>query len=444
MEGAVNQGTLTAQNGGALHFESNNVTSDLGSVVIGTGGGHAYLNGTLDNTSATLGAPTGGSFELYGGTIKNGTIGAGALSYTNYGGTLDGVSITGDLNLPASSYVTFTDGTGFTGANANFANYAGLYLNESATLLGKALSLGTGAYLSVGANDALTLDSATTVTGDAEVYSDYSGSTITNQGTIAHTSGYGYLYAPTFTNQGAITVSNGTLYLGYYSDYTFANTAGSSITLTGGAASLLTPLTNLGLLDVGAGSTFYTGGNLTNGLTGTIRGAGTINGGLTVAGGTLKPRSTGGGAILTFNSGTFTVTNPATLSIEVGGAASDGLAFWYPTGTVNIGAGLLTLDLNLVGVPTASTYPLVSVTSGTYGFSGYFDGLPDSGDMLSASYLGTPYDFTIQYLSNGAALDFTPVPEPATLALFAAGLGLLAGWWWCGRRFRPFGRLRIG
>jgi len=421
--GVTNQGTLTARNGGALTFQGNNTTASLGTVQIGTGGGHAYLNGTLDNTSATLTAPAGGSYELYGGTVKNGTIATGALTFTNYNGTLDGASIAGDLTLPASSYATFINGAGFTGANATLGNYSDLYWNESGTLSGKALSFGTGAYLSVGANS-LTLDGATTATGDVTIYSGYTGASITNQGTITHTTGTGYLYAPTFTNQGSITVGTGAgLYLGYYSGYTVANTAGASINLTGGSIYLGSPLTNAGLINVQSG-TFYTNGYLTNGTTGTLGGSGTIYGNLLVAGGIISPGNSIG--TLTFSSGGFALSNPATLAIDLSGASSDLLAFSYPTGVVDIGSGLLTLNLNLLGPPTATTYNLISITGGS-GFTGYFNGLPASGDIVSASYLGTSYDFTIQYLANGVALDFTPVPEPGTCALLAGGLLLLAG-----------------
>ncbi len=86
----------------------------LGNVILASGG-RALLNGTFDNTSATLTAPTGGLFELYGGTIVNGAIAAGALSFTSSGGTLSNVSYTGDFTLPASTNVTCTTVTIFTG-----------------------------------------------------------------------------------------------------------------------------------------------------------------------------------------------------------------------------------------------------------------------------------------------------------------------------------------
>ena len=59
-----------------------------------TESGRALLAGTIDNTAATLNAIIGGNFELYGGTINNGSIAAGGLGFTNYGGILNTVGQT--------------------------------------------------------------------------------------------------------------------------------------------------------------------------------------------------------------------------------------------------------------------------------------------------------------------------------------------------------------
>jgi hypothetical protein len=428
----TNQGSLTAKNGGALYFKGTNTTASLGTVTIGTGGGHAYFDGTLDNSSATLNAPTGGSFELYSGTISSGIIAPGALSFTSSGGTLSNVSYTGDLILPASAYVTFTNGTSFTGTNATLGNNAYVAWNQNATLAGKTLALGTAAAVVPGPNNTLTLDSATTVTGGVWMYSNNAGASITNQGTINHTTSTGYLYAPVFTNQGSISAGPGAyLYLGY-TGYTFANPAGGSLHLTGGTMSLQTALANAGLIDVQSG-TFYSNNLLTNGATGTIMGSGTIYGDLSVAGGTISPGNSIG--TLTLASGGFTVTNPATFAVELSGATADALVFQNPTSVVNLGSGLLTLSLTLLGAPTSnSTYNLISIASGGYGLTGYFSGLATSGDIISASYLGTPYDFSVQYLTNGVALNYALIPEPSTYALLGAGLTVLAGSWWRRRR----------
>ncbi|MBS0662514.1 MAG: PEP-CTERM sorting domain-containing protein [Verrucomicrobia bacterium] len=423
----LNQGTLTAQNNGQVYFNGSALTTaGLGSITLASGG-RALLGGTLDNTSATLAGVTGGLLELYGGVINNGSIAAGELGFTGNGGVLNNVAIAGDLNLPSSAYAYFRNGTSFAGTNAVLANYASLYLDESTALISKNVTLGYGASLYlVGAGRSLTIDPGTTITGSANVYSDGSGgSTITNQGTIVQNNGYGYLYAGNFTNQGTITSTSGSLYLGYnyYGGYTFNNAAGGTITVNGGTASLLYTTTNQGTINVQNG-TLFTAGYLTNSGTGVIEGSGTINGGLTMAGGTLAPGNSVG--TLTFQNGVLNVAGASTLLMEVSGATADKIVFSSPSSNVDIGAGLLTLSLQLLSAPTpGTTYTLLQISGGTNTLVGTFAGLANSGDSLTASFASQNYTFTVNYLSTAVTMDFIAVPEPGTYALLAAGLGLL-------------------
>ncbi len=133
LQNIINLGTLYAQVNGVLNFQgTTNTTAHLGSISL-SGGGRALIGGTIDNTAATLNAPGGGVFELYGGTVNNGTIAAGALSFTSSGGTLSNVSYTGDLTLPASTTVTFTNNTLFTGPNATLGNSITPNWNQNGT-----------------------------------------------------------------------------------------------------------------------------------------------------------------------------------------------------------------------------------------------------------------------------------------------------------------------
>ena len=83
------------------------------------------LTGTLDNTGTALALDAAsGSWNLLGGTLKNGTLSASdgsKLIFTTSGGTLDGVTANSDLDLTANS-------TGVTIVN-------GLTLNGTATLV---------------------------------------------------------------------------------------------------------------------------------------------------------------------------------------------------------------------------------------------------------------------------------------------------------------------
>jgi hypothetical protein len=436
LHGLVNQGTVTAQNGGAVYFTGSNVTSDLGNVQIGPGGGHAYLTGALDNTSATLSAPTGGTYELQGGTINSGTIGAGALTFTGSNGTLSNVTYTGDLNMPGSSSATFTNGSAFTGSNASLGDYAYLFWNQDGALGGKTFTMGASAGYGVFAvgNNTVTIDSASTFTGDSYIYGA-AGATIVNQGTINQTNGVGQLYAPSFVNQGAINVTGaGLLYVGNSGPgQVFSNTAGSSITVNGGTANLQSALTNNGALDVQSGN-FITNGLLTNGVTGTITGSGTLSGALTLAGGTLSPGNALG--TLTIVNGTLTVTAPSILQLDLSGGAADQIQFQNPTGVIVLGNGLLTPSLTLLSAPTPQTiYNLMLITSGTGSFSGYLGGLPSTGSTIEATYGGVPYDFTVSYLAN--TISFESVPESDTVTLLAAGGLFMAAWgWWRRKRAR--------
>jgi hypothetical protein len=427
----ANLGLLAAQDAGVLAFDGANTSANLGAVQLSSGG-RARLSGTIDNTGATLAAPTGGSFELFGAMITGGTIAEGALTFTSSGGSLSGVTLTGDLTLAAGTYAGFTGGATFTGPSATFGAYAGIYWQQAGTLSGKALAFGSGGYVYLsGTNSSLTLDPATSVTGAVGIYSDSSsGTALHNLGTIAHTTGTGYLYARTFTNSGSITASAGSLTLGSASSgATFANEGGATIRVTGGASVYLqspgtTQISNSGTIDVQSG-TLYTGNRLTNTAGGIIRGAGTINGNVIFSGGTLAPGNSIG--TLTFQSGTLTVTDAAVFAVELGGGMADRLVFQNPPAVVNLGAGLLTLSLTLLAPPADyTTYNLILISSGGSGIAGTFANLPVSGSMLSATFDGASYDFTINYETNLVSLDFTVIPEPSTYALLGLGAIVLA------------------
>ena len=256
LQNIVNLGTLSAQLNGVLNFQgASNTPANLGTVSLASGG-RALLSGTFDNTSTTISAPTGGVYELYGGTINQGTVAAGALTFTSSGGTLSGVTYTGDLTLPASSSLTFSNNvinSSFTGTNLTLGIYSTLNWNQNGTLSSKTITLGSAgnyAFINVGTGRSLTLDNATTLTGDIYLYNGNTGGTIINQGVISQNSGTGYLYAPTLTNTGTITANAGTsLYVGYYGTDATTNAAGGTLTATGTSTYVyLTNIVNLGTL----------------------------------------------------------------------------------------------------------------------------------------------------------------------------------------------------
>src|SRR5215213_3754758 len=80
---------------------------------------------------------------------------ADLAAQTVLSGTYNGVTISGDVSIAASTSAVFTGGSTFTGANATFGSAGGLYWQQVGTLSGKTFTLGNGSYLYVsGANNA--------------------------------------------------------------------------------------------------------------------------------------------------------------------------------------------------------------------------------------------------------------------------------------------------
>ena len=417
LQNIVNQGTLEAQNNGALYFQgTSNPTANLGTVALASGG-HAYLNGTFDNTSATLTAPAGGAYELSGGTINNGSIATGALTFTSSGGTVNAATFLGDLNLTANSYVYFTGGTNLTGTNLTFANNSNLYWQQSGTLTGKTITLGTSSRIYVtSANRALTLGAGTTVTGNTSIYTDGNvGSSITNQGSITNTStSTAYLYAPTFTNSGAITATAGDLYLGTTAaGSTFANASGATLTVNGGNVRLQAPVSttivNQGTINVQSG-TLYTNNVLTNAAGGTLAGSGTINGNVVFTGGTLAPGNSAGTLQLL---GNLTLSATTNTVMEIGATGADRVT---GLSTLNLG-GLLTIAPLSDVFTSGQTWNLFSATTITGSFASFNLPYTGAGWVWDTSQLATTGNLTLT--------TFVPVPEPSTYLLMAAGLALI-------------------
>jgi hypothetical protein len=429
-------GTFNAA-AGAIYYRGANPTAHLNGGTVNVTAGHVYLNGTLDNSGATLAAPASGSYELFGGTISNGSIAAGALAFTSSGGKLNNVALLGNISLPANSYMEWASGTNLsTAASAfNLASNSILYLRQSGTFADNSLTFGSGSRISLSyTNAALTLGPTATATGALGIYTDGStGTVLTNQGTLTHTFNTGYLYAQNFTNSGTIEATGGTLYLGVnLTGHTFANTAGGTLRVNGGAMALdmptANPLVNQGTIDVRSG-TFHTQNRLTNGSTGLITGAGVIDGNLILTGGTLAPGNSGIGN-LRFTNGTLKVTGSSVFAVDLGGGSADQLTFQNPTAAIDIGTGLLALSLNLLSAPTPSTtYNLLSISAGTGSITGTFAGLANGGDLYTTTFGGLSYSFAVNYQPSFVSLSYNPVavPEPSTYALLAAGSLALFG-----------------
>ena len=433
LRGLTNTGTIRAQNSGTLTFESAYSTAALGTVQLATGGS-ARFAGTLNNAGATLNAPAGGSYTLYGGTITGGTIAAGALTFSGSAGYLDATTLNGGLILPASTSVRLVNGTTFTGANLDLGTNSNLYWQQSGTLASKVLAFASGTSLVVdGTGNTLTFGPGTTATGAVNI-SGSSDTTVINQGTLTHSSGSGQsiqagtftnsgtytqtggsssIYGNTVTNSGVISASAGTLSLGFNgTGYTFANTAAGSITVSGGAtvnllAPVSNPITNDGAINVQNGN-LSTNRTLTTSSTGSFTGGGTVTGNLAFTGGTLAPGNGGTGTLtllgnLTLGSGTVT-------TMELGAGSNDRIA----------GIGTLTLggQLNIVALSTSFTsgqsWNLFNAGTITGTFASINLPYTSSGWVWDTSQLATNGNLTLT--------TFIPIPEPSTYLLLASGL----------------------
>jgi hypothetical protein len=222
-----------------LHLGGNFTAAQLASV--SDNGGTIYIDGTLTNTGSTLAVGPGAAFAkvVLDGTILGGTVTDAGSGMAFSGGTLNGVTYEGTLDLtPYDSTMTVVNGLTATGANGTGAGtinlgsqYSSVTFDDTQTFDNATITLGGyesqlydyttyAAYVAAGYQtpaETLTLGANLTLdqTGSYGVLGSngYGGTnaTIVNDGTInAEASGGQFYINPTaFTNNGTITVSTG-------------------------------------------------------------------------------------------------------------------------------------------------------------------------------------------------------------------------------------------
>jgi hypothetical protein len=209
-----------------------------------------------------------------GGTITGGAVDSGAITFGN-GGTLSGVTMTGNFSAPAGATFTASSGTLFQTGTTTYAN--------------NIVRVGAGA-------PGLTIASDETWAGNLSIYAAVANASLVNNGTIKNTSATNYIYGAGLsgfgiTNNGLIEATGGTL--------TIAD-AGTDV-----------------LTDAPGGTVEASGGNITLGVSGASVAnfsSNTLTGGTWIASGT---------SALTFTSATNSlVTNGVATTIELSGAGS--------------------------------------------------------------------------------------------------------------------------
>ncbi len=416
-------GTIEAVNGGAVFLYGTIGNSALTSGTINGTGGVINLSGTLNNTG-TLSAPNGGGvFTLNGGTINGGTVSSGALTFGNYAGTLNGVTMNGNFTLPASTYASFTasNNTTFTGGTTTFSNssYDYVYLN--------------GASMST----ALTIAPSATWSGGMYIYNDASNPlSFIIQGVVDHIGGTGaYIYGAgnglTVTNSGTIETSGGgSLVLGYGSGDTITNLAGGTIEANNSVLYLDTNSSNV---------TNFSGGSLTGGTWiasngGTLQFEAPSSTLTTNAAGTTLVLSGSGSNILSYN-GTSYVTLDQTLATNNGTleVLADrnflGSNAIVNNGTIQLGGGTFTAPsltngsgstisgfgtLNPTGGVTIGNGVLVS--PGSAGASSYVGELAFNSATLGS---GGAYTFDVMNATGTAGTDFDTISVTGALTITA-------------------------
>ncbi len=321
-------------------------------------GGTISLVGTMDNTGTTLNLDLSGPWNLFGGTIRHGTISGAnkpALIATTSGGTLDDVIMNADLDLTSVIQLNATlnavtlNAPMLVAYQATLRVTGGLVLNNVMTLgvtgdsyypgqvvfAGSQTLSGTGEIVLNNTSSTLYSETGVLTIGPGIMFHGLGGSigasgpgAIISQGRIVSDFTIGQIYIDgRFTNSGSVSVSVGKLAI----RGSFSGSAGT-IEVSGGTLDLGGLLTTAGLNLPGF---IVTGGNLN--LSGLLDNTGGI---LNLDG--FSSVSLAGGTIL---SGTIRSTNNLMIGGPEGGVL-DGVRIDAPIQVA--GGAILTVRHGLV------------------------------------------------------------------------------------------------
>ena len=420
----ANLGTLNATNNGIIDFLGTYATAALGGTIESSAGGVLNLEGALNNVGSTLNPPVTGAYTLDGATVTGGTVASGALTFSSNGGTLSGVTMSGNFSLPASSYATFNSngGTTFTGGTTAFAtvSYDAVYLGS-----------GTGA--------ALTLSPSTTWSGDFDIYGTAAGLSIINQGTMSLPGSGGYaiesqssLDGLSISNSGLIVTNGASLYLGSYANDSFTNQPGGTVEANGGVIYVdynLATSPNLATNTLTGGTWEATGGG-TLAFYGTANAIGTNAATIILSGpgSTIETRSGAGPSYQTIEQ--TLATNNGTLEVLANRNFASTSAGITNNGTIQLGGGALTAaSLTNGSGGTLSGYGTFGPTGGVTIGNGVLvsPGPSNSGNYVATLSFSTPLTFgqggattfDIENASGAAGTGYDTINATGTLTVSA-------------------------
>ncbi len=415
--GLTNQGTLAVSSGDLLHVTNGPFTNFSGATLTGgtynvagtleidelgsaggeivtnaaniilNGAGASFIDSGSNNALANLATnAAGGSFGVLGGRnfttagnfTNNGTLGVGAGStfavtgsLTNFAGTtLTGgtYDVTGTLKFHGANVVTNAANIALTGTAAKITNST----NNGNGLANFATNAATGGFGVLGGfnfttagsftNDGvLTVGSGSTfAVAPASSLTNFSGSTLTG-GTYVVAGTLQFAGANIVTNAANITLSGPTAEIENSSSSgnglanLAVNAGGSSFTLLDNAnITTVGNFHNIGILSVGAGSTFDVGGQLTNFSATNL----TLTGGTYSVTGTLEFP----GANIVTNAAKIMLGGPAAL-IENSTTSGNGLA--NLASNASTGKFSLAGNANFTTIGNFSTAGTVSIAAGS-------------------------------------------------------------------------------
>ncbi len=326
----ANAGTIQAV-AGTVNISTNFTNTGLLAGVTG----NLHISGTLDNTGATQTInAAAGTWRMFGGTIAGGTINVagGFLRATTSGGTLNSVTVNGDVIFDVTgSTMLVTGTTSFTiarlAASGATLNLAPGYTLNSVVQVEGAVAGGRSLNNAVGGAGTVTYGPSAIVrvvtgSGGGLSINNSSVATVINNGLISsESSGQSISINPTvFTNNGIVRTLNG-----------------------GRVTNNIVAWSNPGTLDIQTGEMVIGGsGGFTN--------SGVINVG---PGGLLTVSSNGG----------FTATATSVVNASIAGTATNQYGRINVTGLDATLNG--TLNITFVGAyepPIVSTFNILTVT----------------------------------------------------------------------------------
>jgi hypothetical protein len=461
-----NTGTIAVTNS-TLNLDGTFGIGSLGTLT--RTGGTVNLTGTLNNVSSTLALNAAtGSWSLSGGTINGGTVsyaGGSSLLITTNGGRLNGVTIIGDVVVPANANLTLGGANTFgvmrlTGSSSTvyFASgatsFTGTIQAEGAATGTRNIRLGSGGSgtTTIPAGSAIRLAAGT---GGNLTISDSSVSSLVNGGTISAEAAARTLtvsLSGSSTNTGNAQAIAGTLAI---TSTTFGNVGtisanGATVTLGGewgntGTIAVTNSTLNLdGTFGIGSLGTLTRTGGTVN-LTGTLNNVsstlalnaatgswslsgGTINGGtVSYAGGSSLLITTNGGRL---NGVTIIgdVVVPANANLTLGGANTFGVmrltgsssTVYFASGATSFtgtiqaeGAATGTRNIRLgsggsgtTTIPAGSAIRLAAGTGGNLTISdSSVSSLVNGGTISAEAAARTLTVLTTTFANNGGRLD---------------------------------------